>query len=245
MPPPDGEFPTTDWTLISRLRSREDAVAQRALNDLCAQYHYPLYCYIRRRGLEHHDAQDALHDFLAKLLRNDSLRGTHQDEGRLRGFLSTALQRFLQNWHRDRARERDTVSAECAQELAEAEARFQRERLTDEDTPDRIFERKWALELLRHVQETLRIQYQNRGKEALYAALRPGLLNGGSLRGEDTPRIAASLAMSEGAVRVAMNRLLEDYRAILREEVRQTVERAEDVESELGHLIGIFQNHPS
>ncbi len=51
--------------------------------------------------------------------------------------------------------------------------------------------------------------------------------------------------MSEGAVRVAMNRLLEDYRAILREEVRQTVERAEDVESELGHLIGIFQNHPS
>lgn len=74
---PKGEsrFPTTEWTLISRLKSEDGATSARALDDLCRQYHYPLYCLIRSRGLAHHDAEDALHDFLAKLLRLESLQG--------------------------------------------------------------------------------------------------------------------------------------------------------------------------
>ena len=65
----DGSFPATHWTLIARLRNPDETVARIALDELCAQYHYPLYCYIRHRGLAHHDAQDALQDFFAKLLR--------------------------------------------------------------------------------------------------------------------------------------------------------------------------------
>lgn len=241
MPSPDGKFPTTNWTLVSRIRSQDEAVAQRALNDLCSQYHYPLYCYIRRRGLEHHDAQDALHDFLAKLLRNESLQDLHQADGMLRGFMAKSLQRFLANWHRDHAKERAEISLEAERELAEAEGRFQKERLTDADTPERIFERKWAHELLRQVQNVLRGSYAERGKEPLYEALRPGLVNGGSLRGEDTPRIAAALGMSEGSVRTAMSRLLDEYRQALRQEVRQTVEREEDVDAEIARLLAVFR----
>ncbi|MEQ1932816.1 MAG: sigma-70 family RNA polymerase sigma factor, partial [Fimbriimonadaceae bacterium] len=108
--PDDGRFPVTQWSLFSRIRGGDERDAQRALNELCSQYHYPLYCYIRRRGLEHHDAQDALHDFLAKLLRNDSLKELREVDGKLRGFLGKALQRFLHNWHRDHANERAEIS---------------------------------------------------------------------------------------------------------------------------------------
>ena len=99
----DGSFPTTQWSLIARLKSPDEATARRALDDLCTQYHFPLYCAIRHRGLAHHDAEDALHDFLAKLLRLDSFAGADAEKGRLRAFLGTALTRFLHNWHRDRA----------------------------------------------------------------------------------------------------------------------------------------------
>src|SRR5687767_4122376 len=98
-PRDDGRFPTTHWTLIARLKGPDDGDARRALNEICAQYHYPLYCYIRRRGLEHHDAEDALHDFLARLLRLDSLEKASAAQGRLRGYLCVSLQRFLISRH--------------------------------------------------------------------------------------------------------------------------------------------------
>ena len=69
----NGCFPATQWTLIHRLRSSDAKVARRALDDLCAQYYYPLYCYIRRRGFDQHDAEDALQDFFSKLLRLDRI----------------------------------------------------------------------------------------------------------------------------------------------------------------------------
>ncbi len=243
MPAPsqDGKFPTTQWTLVSRIRSRSESVARQALDDLCAQYHYPLYCYIRRRGLSHHDAQDALHDFFAKLLRLGVLHRTAPDGGRLRGFLSTSLQRFLINWHRDHAKERLLDSLEAGRELAAAEERFERERLTDDDTPESIFERKWAHELLRQVQSRLHELYRERDREAVFLALLPSLQAGGTMRGEDGSGIAVRLGMSPGALRVAMSRLLDDYRTELRHAVRQTVEHDEDVEEELAALINVFQ----
>ena len=237
----DGRFPTTQWTLISRLRSGDEDIARRALDDLCLQYHYPLYFYIRRRGLEHHDAQDVLHGFLAKLLRLESLKQAHEERGRLRGWLATALKRFLINWFRDHAASRQELSLEAEKQIAEAEGRFLRERLVDEDTPERIFERRWATELLRHVQHKLRLDYAARGKTNLFEALLPALMAGGSLRGEDAPEIADALGMSHGALRVAMTRLLKDYRVLLREEVLQTVDSPEMVDDELAHLVRVFQ----
>lgn len=241
--PADGQFPTTEWTLVSRLRSREEAISHRALNELCTQYHYPLYCYIRRRGLEHHDAQDALHDFLAKLLRNESLRGLHDEDGRLRGFLCRALQRFLHNWFRDHARERVEISLEAEQELAAAEGRFLKERFTEADSPERVFERKWTRALLRHVMQRLADACAADGKTALFTTLRPAIEAGGTLRGGDGPRLAVELGMSDGALRVALTRLMEHYRALLLQEVRQTVERDEDVEAEIAHLMSVFQRN--
>lgn len=243
MPPAsaDGQFPVTQWSLLSRIRGTDEQEARRALNDLCVQYHYPLYCYIRRRGLEHHDAQDALHDFFAKLLRNESLQGLHEAEGRMRGFLCKGLQRFLANWHRDHMRRRVEISLEAEREMAEAEGRFQKEQFASDETPERLFERKWAHELMQGVLRRLEAAYAARNRSALFQALRPFILAGGSLRGEEPKKIAASLGMSPVALRVAMKRLLDDYRATLRSEIAQTVENAKDLDRELAYLAGIFQ----
>ncbi len=233
----NAHFPTTQWTLISRLRSQDDAVSSRALDELCAQYHYPLYCYIRRRGLDHHDAQDVLHDFLAKLIRLESFQTTKEEKGRLRGFLGTALSRFLSSWHTSQNRRAHEVSIDEEMDLSAAEQRFQRERLRDDETPDRLFERKWAHELIRHVLRRMKREYTARGKLALFEALKPVLLDGGSLRGHDHEAIAATLDMSPGSLRTSLSRLLDSFRELLREEVAQTVEDLAEVEDEISYLI--------
>lgn len=239
-----GNFPSTDWTLISRLRSRNEDVAKAALEELCAAYHYPLYGFIRRRGLAHHDAQDALQDFLAKLLRNESLQKTHRENGRLRGFLSTALSRFLANWHRNHAKERLTVSIEAEQELARSENRFLKEKFTDEDTPERFFERKWAQEMLRRVLVEMEDDFRRKDKLALYQALYPVVLGGGSLAGEGSAKIAATLGMTNAALRVALSRFLGDYRDRLRCEVQQTLANPDDTDEELACLARAFERRP-
>jgi RNA polymerase sigma factor (sigma-70 family) len=238
---PDNAFPATRWSLLSRIRGVDSGESRRALDELCRQYYYPLYYYIRRRGLEHHDAQDVLHEFLAKMLRNESFHDLTAAGGRLRGFLSAALQRFLANWHRDHAKERLETSVEAQQEQAEAEGRFQKEKLTDEETPEHVFERKWAHELLRNVLRRLESAYRDKNKLSLFQALRPAILAGGSLRGEDPSAIASRLGMSPGSLRVAMNRLLEDYRELLRAEVARTVETEGEVDDEIGYLMSVFQ----
>ena len=200
-PDGDGCFPTTSWTLIARLRSGDEATARRALEDLCAQYRYPLYCAIRYRGLTHHDAEDALHGFLAKLLRLD-------------------------------APDPDAASSE---------KRYQKERFPDHETPEVIFHRQWARELLARVLTLLAARYASRGKSAVFQALRPVLQAGGSLRGEETTNLAAALGLSAGALRVAHHRFLKDYRALLEAEVFQTVSSPEDVRQEIADLQAAFR----
>ncbi len=241
-PQGDGRFPTTQWTLIARFKSADESVAAKALDEICAQYHYPLYCYLRRRDCDHHDAQDVLHDFLARLLEHRALERVDEAGGRLRGYLSTALGRHLISWHRSAARRAAsghgiTVSLD----FQAVENRYHHEHFTDGDTPDRIFERKWAIELLRQVIAKLAARYEAKGRTPLFAALRPALERGGSLRGEDTPALAAQLGLTPTALRVAMSRLLDEFAGVIQAEVRLTVERPEDVPDELAYLMSLFR----
>ncbi|TLD72018.1 hypothetical protein FEM03_04650 [Phragmitibacter flavus] len=235
----DGHFPNTSWTLIERLKDESEEVSRRALEDLCTQYHYPLYCYIRRRGFDHHDGEDALHDFLAKLLRLDSFKQAKAQKGRLRSFLATSLYRFLINWKRDRRHE--LRAANLAIDVAHLEDRYQRENFSEADTPERIFDRKWSQELLNRVLAVLEQRYSTKKKLALFQKLQPVLMDGGSLKGEDAAFFSQKLNMSETAIRVALSRMLKDYRDTLEEEVLQTVDNKEDVKNEIASLIAVFR----
>lgn len=244
----DGAFPTTSWTLIARIRSGDAATARRALDEVCNQYRFPLYCFIRRRGLAHHDAEDALHDFLAKLLRLDTFAEASADKGRLRAFLSTALGRFLVNWHRDRPhRRREVGGAGGAAEDAGTpptadpadEARYLRA-VAEGDTPERVFDRKWCHTLIARAIERLRLRYREKGQSSLFDALLPALHAGGSLDGSEAERIAAILGITHNNLRVSLTRLMARFRTAFEEEVAQTASTPEETRAEIAYLTQLF-----
>jgi RNA polymerase sigma-70 factor (ECF subfamily) len=218
-PKGEGNFPNTHWTLLARTRSADASVARGAIDEVCANYHYPLYCYIRRSGLPHHDAEDALHDFFNKLLRLGVFSEANPERGHLRALLATALRRFLQNWKRDRPYRHCEVSSDATTSDNDEEKRFLREQFIEHETPERIFDRKWGLELLTRVVAQLSERYAKRNRTAVFDALRPALAAGGTLRGGDTPRIAAMLGITENALHATLSRLLKEYREILESEV--------------------------
>jgi hypothetical protein len=105
----------------------------------------------------------------------------------------------------------------------------------DELSPDLLFDRRWALTVLDQAQQQLRAEYEASGKGILFEALRPTLV--GARSGPAYSDIAAQLAMSEGAVKVAVHRLRDRYRSVLRSIVADTVAAPGDVDAELRHLI--------
>lgn len=227
----DGKFPTTHWTLIARLKDADDKVACRAVDELCAQYHYPLYCYIRWRGLNHHDAQDALHDFMAKLLRLESLKTADMEKGRLRTFLATALQRFLINLHRAGHRRRQEVSMDAADE-----GRFLQEQFASELTPEKVLERSWATTLLQHALDDLEEAEVDAGKGEQFKVLRPFLSPDGE--GPGYEKVAIELGRNEGTIRQMVKRLREKFRIHLRRRVAETLARptSDEIDHEMKAL---------
>lgn len=222
------------------MKSEDAPAAARALDELCRQYHYPLYCFIRRRGLSHHDAQDALHDFLAKLLRLEAFARVETGKGSLRGYLTTALKRFLIDWQRS---PRQSVGGQglWAEQSLDFDRRYDGELFSEEESPERVLDRKWGAELIGRVVEELRGDYAARGRLQLFEALHPALMAGGSLRGADPAGLAAALGIKEATLRVAMSRLLDHFREALKREVLQTVSSSEELEDEIRNLMEVFR----
>ncbi|TDU81597.1 hypothetical protein EI77_00907 [Prosthecobacter fusiformis] len=234
----ESHLPATQWTLIAQLRHGTELEAQRALDELILQYRYPLYCYLRRRGYSHHDADDILQDFLMKLLRNESFAAADATKGRLRCMLQVSLDRFVINWERQHQHRRREVNleAEMPGSQSEVERRYQHEHFQSHETPEQIFGRKWTLTLLGSALNRVGELYKARGKENLFKILRPVLMDAGSLRGENGPRMAQEAGMAYGAFRTALMRMLADYQEALLQEILHTVEDPAAAAEELAQL---------
>ena len=231
-----GMFATTRWTLVAAAQGAGTPEAQAALADLCRLYWYPLYAYVRRRGHDHHQAQDLTQAFFARLLEKNDLTAADQTRGRFRSFLLTACQHFLLNQlDHDTARKRGGGKAHVPLDFAGADGRYAAEPAHD-DTPERLFDRRWALELLDQALAELRQEYAAAGeaKQRLFEALSPVV--GGEAEASYT-QVGEKLGMSEGAVKVAAHRLRKRCRELLREAVAQTVADPAEVDEELRHLL--------
>ena len=114
-----------------------------------------------------------------------------------------------------------------------ADSRFSREP-AHTSTPEREFDRRWALELLGDVLTQLEAEYTAAGKAAIYCALRPAL--SGTPDAAGYAAIATELGMTTDAVKKAAQRLRERYRAVIRERIAATVDRPEDIDDEIRSL---------
>jgi RNA polymerase sigma-70 factor (ECF subfamily) len=212
--------------------SRPDAAA--ALANLCRAYWYPIYGYVRRRTADVHRAQDLTQDFFVKLLEREVVAVAQPERGRFRNFLLTTLKNFLASEHERRtAEKRGGGQAVLPLDFAVGESRLSLEPV-DDWTPERLFERQWAITLLGHVMTRLQGECAAAGKEAQFEQLK-GLLAG---RSAEMPvaEAAAALGLTEEATRQAVHRLRGRYRELLRSEVAQTVAGPEEVDDELKRL---------
>ncbi len=230
---PGTGFATTSWSLVLAA-GRKDAGAQTALEALCCTYWYPLYTYVRRKGYAPEDASDVIQGFFTHLLEKDVLAASDRQRGRFRTFLLTVLQRFLIK-QRDRAaaQKRGGGRRRLSIDVSSAEERYRLEPF-HELTPERIYERRWALTLLENVLRRLEQDCTSKGQEQLFERLRPFLV--ANRTGPSYAALAAETGSSEGALKVAVHRLRRRYRELLQEEVAQTVETPEEIQEELNHL---------
>jgi RNA polymerase sigma-70 factor (ECF subfamily) len=121
-------------------------------------------------------------------------------------------------------------------EFTSGEARYQREPAHDE-TPEQIFERRWAIALLDRVLEKLRNEFVRHGRPEHFDQLKACLLGRSVV---PYAALARDTKTSEGALKVAIHRLRKRYRELLRQEIADTVADPSAVESELRSLAAVL-----
>lgn len=232
-------FATTHWSLVLSARDPQSPQSAAALEKLCRTYWFPLYAYVRRGGGLKEDAEDLTQAFFARLLEKKFLDSVRQERGRFRTFLLVALKRFLANeWHRAHAQKRGGFQTPVPLDTELAERKLQTEIAAPEVSPDRDYERRWALALLEQTLSRLRAEFQRAGKIPEFERLKNFL----TADSKEIPyaTAAAELGLGESAMRVAVHRLRRRYREVFREEIAHTLAEGESVEDELHHLLDVL-----
>ena len=230
-------FATTHWSVVLQAGDAPGDEQSRALEVLCRSYWYPLYAYIRRLGRSPHDAQDLTQSFFAYLLEKRLLTKADPESGRFRSFLLGSLKNFMANdWRRQRAEKRG-ASQTISFDAQDAEDRYAVEPI-DERNPQSLYEQAWAMAVFDQAIALLETEYNGAGKQALFEQLAPCLQ--GDRQATTYAEIGRPLGMSEGAVKVAVHRLRQRYRELLRAAVANTVADPLEVDGELRHLMEVL-----
>lgn len=234
-------FATTRWSVVLRAGGTSPEAAHAALEQLCRDYWYPLYAYVRRKGHSPEDAADLTQDFFAKLLANDFAQDLTPEGGRFRSFLLTALNRFLINsWEKRQSLRRGggVVTASLDALIAERGETEYRDDASDSDTPERLFQRAWAETLLSRVLARLAAECADR------ADLRFDVLKRFLAAGDEPPTLAEAatqLGLNLPAFKSLLHRFRQRYRELLLDEVGQTVGTHGDVADELRGLLDVLR----
>ena len=226
-------FVTTHWSVVLTAARSDTTRARAALENLCQTYWYPLYAYVRRRGYSPEDAQDLTQEFFARLLEHNAVANVAPEKGRFRSFLLASMNHFLADeWDKARAQKRGGGKV-IPLDLQSAETRLG-EIPVEHFTPEKAFEHRWAITLLEEVYQRLAEEYRTQDKAVLFDTLRVTLA--GKSEAAPYAGLARQLNLSEGAVKVAVHRLRQRYRALLRETIADTVSSPDEVEDELRYL---------
>jgi RNA polymerase sigma-70 factor (ECF subfamily) len=231
----DGRFATTHWSVVLSASRPESAHYHQALESLCRTYWFPLYVYLRRHGYDTDQAEDHTQAFLASLLEKHGLRLVEPKRGKFRSFLLVALKHFLANERaRAGAQKRGGGLKALSLDCENAEAQYALEP-RDELSPEKLYERSWAMTVLDRAMTRLCAEATAAAKkQEQFDCLKIYLT-----ASEDTAayrETAAKLGMTEGAVKVAVHRLRRRYRELLRDEIAQTVASEDEVDEEIRHL---------
>jgi DNA-directed RNA polymerase specialized sigma24 family protein len=228
-------FQTTAWSLVVAAAGNPTIDSRQALASLCQAYWNPVYAFIRRCGHTPDQSQDLTQGFFTRLLEKQFLQGVDRQRGRFRSFLLAAVKHFLAN-ERDRAHavKRGGGRVPISIDVREAESWYA-PAAVEATTPERLFERRWALSVLEHVMARLRAEYSAMGKTEQFARLEALLTK--DARCEP---LAQEMGVSAGALRMSLHRLRRKYRHILREEIAETVSTPAEIDEEIRFLMSVL-----
>lgn len=226
---------STMWSVVLAAGSTDSVIARPALQKLCETYWRPLYAFARKQGFNSADSEDLVQSFFAGLLQRNGLHGLDKAKGRFRSFLLASLRNHISNFRvHQNAQKRGGGREIVSLDSASAEERIAREPLDPNITPEKYFDRQWALALLDRTMARLREEYAADGRAAVFAALHD------SIAGDRTEggyaALGEKIGMTESAVKVAVHRLRQRYRHVIQEEVAATTASPAEAEDELREL---------
>ncbi|MEQ1748963.1 MAG: ECF-type sigma factor [Prosthecobacter sp.] len=233
-------FPTTHWTLIQCVQEGTPEEAAKAMEEICKNYWFPIYAYLRRSGRGVHDAEDITQAFFQQLIAEETIKNARQDRGKLRSFLLTVLVRLLSDQGRhNKALKRGGGHAVVSFDAMAAEERYSHEPQDVRD-PEKIFLHAWAGDVLYGVHARLKAAFEDEGRLEMFEAL------DSYLGSEDVPppyeELAIKLGSTAGAVRLLVHRLRKKFRTLLEREIAKTVMKPEDIAEELAWLRQVMAN---
>ena len=241
LPAPEQQwFATTHWSVVLNAADSVSPHSQKALENLCRSYWYPLYAYVRRRGYDSEAAKDLTQEFFAQLLSKRLLHAVDPTKGRFRSWLLAVMKHFLAHeWTKGQALKRGGGQAIFSLDEPEAEKRYQFEPVAGVDS-ERIFDRRWAFTVLDRAAAHLRGEYQATGKHELYEILREYV----SLEGpaQNYEQAAARLQLTPAALKSAIHRLRQRYQELIRHEIAQTVSTSAEIDEEIRYLLSVIRN---
>ena len=233
--PGNGNFAATRWTLVVQARGG-DAAAQAALSELCEAYYEPVVTFLRTEGRDDDAARELAHGFFERVLSGGSLGGADPARGRFRSYVLGAVKHFLAD-QRDRhaaAKRGGGVAAVSLEETASG----LNVAAPESPVSERAFDRQWALTIIARGLAAVEMELHEAGKRAQFSVLKPWIT--GESAALSLSGAAEALGMSEGAVKVAVHRLRQRFRAAVKAEIAQTVPAESDIDDELSHLIAVL-----
>ena len=227
-------FLTTHWSVVLTAGRESSSAGAAALEQLCRTYWFPLFAFLRRKGFGDEDAKDLTQQFFTRLLERNDFRGVEARKGKFRTFLLTSLTHFVSN-ERDRAQAAKRGGGKIIFSLdAIPPEQFQRVEPASDLSPDKLFDQRWAMTLLDTAVMRLQAEMTDADRAGQFELLKK-FLTEEPAEGEYI-ELAKRLGNSSQAVAVAVHRLRQRYRQLVRAEVANTVSSPTEVEEEMRHL---------
>lgn len=227
-------FPITRWTLIQQVNDESPGDSRKALEELCQQYAQPVFAFVRQRIKSHEEAEDATQEFFAQLIDGRLLQKADQERGRFRSFLLHAVRNFLADLHDHKNAVKRGGRIQHVALVAETPV------VGSNATAEHAFELQWVRATLQAALIELEAEYKSTERQQLFDALKDALDDSEKVAAKET---ALKLRMTEAAVRVALHRMRKRLGQLIRQHILHTVEKPEDVDSEIKNLMQLLENN--
>ena len=238
------QFMTTRWSIVLSCSdfATGEKKAQAALAELCKIYWRPVFAFTCRQGYTVPDAQDLTQEFFAKVIKGRLFQSADRNRGKFRSLLRTALQRFLHDEGDKRHAQKrggDLSFVSWDDWMAEAPSHLSiPEQESDNWSPERIFDVRWAATVVERALRRLGDECEKHGRRRVFDVLSSCLT--ADRQDVSYATFARILGLGETAVKNLVHRLRERYRALLREEVAETVGGENEVDDELRYLCAVL-----